>query len=459
MTTKHSKFTNIKKYKTKKEMNIGILIFSIIFIYLIVTVFMYATSKQISVYEVRKGSIVKDNTYTGVILRDETVVSAQEDGYVSYFQNESTKIKAGSNIYAVSSEKLETENEPEDTTTQTLNDELQDTLLTRTQSFNENFTANKFTTAYSFKNEISTVLQSASNQSRHSRLDAVIVQSGENVSVYPSTQDGIMMLTIDGYETMTEKDIKPEWFERVGYEPLSMDDRMKVEEGDAVYKLINSDEWKVYVRLDEESVKRLEDTTAVKTKINKETETIWADFSIFEKDGEFYGRLTYENSMIRYAKERFVTVELILEDQTGLKIPKSSVIEKPFYVVPQEYLDTIGSYNQGVMVKDGEDAVFQSVDIYYTTEDNQVYLNPSAFQKDTVLILPGGMETLSLKKTAPLQGVYCINKGYAVFKQVTILCENDDYYIVEEGTDYGLTNYDHIVQDAGTVQEGEVVFQ
>lgn len=58
----------ISQYKTKQEMNIGILIFALIFLYLIITVFTYATSKRISTYEVRKGSIVKDNSYTGLIL-------------------------------------------------------------------------------------------------------------------------------------------------------------------------------------------------------------------------------------------------------------------------------------------------------------------------------------------------------------------------------------------------------
>ena len=64
-----------------------------------------------------------------------------------------------------------------------------------------------------------------------------------------------------------------------------------------------------------------------------------------------------------------------------------------------------------------------------------------------------------MSKKRKLKGVYNINKGYAVFKEVEILCENDEYYIVKEGTSYGLYNYDHIVQDGTTVEEDEVVFQ
>ena len=109
MRTRNNKSININQYKRKQEMNIGILIFAIVFIYLVVTIFMYATSKRISVYEVREGSIVKDNTYTGLVLREEMVVNAESDGYVSYFQNPGSKIKRGSNVYALSSNKLNTE--------------------------------------------------------------------------------------------------------------------------------------------------------------------------------------------------------------------------------------------------------------------------------------------------------------------------------------------------------------
>ena len=41
--------SNIKVYQKKRHLNIGIVIFGVIFIYLIVTVLMYLTEKHISV--------------------------------------------------------------------------------------------------------------------------------------------------------------------------------------------------------------------------------------------------------------------------------------------------------------------------------------------------------------------------------------------------------------------------
>lgn len=59
--------------------------------------------------------------------------------------------------------------------------------------------------------------------------------------------------------------------------------------------------------------------------------------------------------------------------------------------------------------------------------------------------------------TDELTGVYNINKGYAVFKQINILSQNDDYTIVETGTTYGVALYDHIALDGSSVVENQTI--
>ena len=46
--------TSIQAYQKKWHMNIGVVIFGIIFVYLAVTVLMYLTENHISAYEVRE---------------------------------------------------------------------------------------------------------------------------------------------------------------------------------------------------------------------------------------------------------------------------------------------------------------------------------------------------------------------------------------------------------------------
>ncbi len=119
MSSKKNNSVNIKKYKTKREFNLGIFLFAIVFIYLVVTIILYFTGDRISVYEVREGSIVKDNSYTGLIIRKETAVTAESSGYISYYQAENSKIKRGMNIYALSPEKLDTSSKTDSNTGRT----------------------------------------------------------------------------------------------------------------------------------------------------------------------------------------------------------------------------------------------------------------------------------------------------------------------------------------------------
>ena len=62
------------------------------------------------------------------------------------------------------------------------------------------------------------------------------------------------------------------------------------------------------------------------------------------------------------------------------------------------------------------------------------------------------------KNAETLHGVYNINKGYAVFREVTIIDENEEYCVVESNNIYGLAAYDYIVLDATQVSEDEIVY-
>ena len=462
MKRKVKKTINIRHYKNKQEMNIGIVLFAFIFIYLVVTIFTYATAKRISVYEVREGSIVKDNSYTGLVLRKEQVFYADASGYVNYFQDENSKLRKGNNIYVLSNNKL---NIPSgnDTEGTMLTNEEQNNLIYKIQDFNESYTNGHFSSVYSLKTEINSALHGAANQSKTSQLDAVIAGNSDVIATYPSDSDGILVLNVDGYENLTEDTLDNKNFDRSNYESTQLTDQTKIKTGDPVYKVVTDENWDVYIQLDKKTAASLAGIQYVKTRINKNNDTIWAGLSIVKKGDDYYGHLAYDSAMIQYSNSRFLSVELILDDQSGLKIPKSAVIEKLFYTIPGEYLTTSGnSSSQGVMIQDGDSVKYQTVDIYYTEADGTVYLNPEAFESGTVLIKTGEsgtQETYSLGDQRALKGVFCINKGYAVFKTIQILCENDDYYIIQEGTAYGLSNYDHIVQDGHSVTENEVVFQ
>ena len=96
MAGKLKEYSNIRTFKKRnKQFNIGLLIFGVIFIYLIVTVFTYLTKNHVIRYEVREGSILKDNSYSGLVLREETIIPAAAGGYLNYYAAEGSKVAVG----------------------------------------------------------------------------------------------------------------------------------------------------------------------------------------------------------------------------------------------------------------------------------------------------------------------------------------------------------------------------
>lgn len=462
MTSKKNKSVSIRKYKHKKEMNLGIFLFAIVFLYLLIMIISYFTSDTISVYEVRKGSIVRDNSYTGLVIRNETVINAEEAGYVSFYQNGNSKVKKGAKIYALTDSELDTEEAASETAQTELREDVQSGIIRQIQNFNENYKESDFSSVYLLKNEVSISLQNELSQTKTEQLDTVIAESGLDAKTYTAARDGIVVYTIDGCESLTKDTFSDENFDRTSYESTVIEDGMRVAAGSPVYKMITGEEWSVIVELDEETAEELieNETDSIKARIDKDSETITASFSVIQRDGKYYGCLDIDNSMIRYAEDRYLNVELILEDQSGLKIPRTALVQEEFYVIPQDYLTTGGnSSSTGVLKRDeNRKAVFQTVDVYNITEDGYACVSQSDLDEGDALIKPEASDIYTVSETKMLNGVYNINKGYAVFRKVTVLCENDEYCIVQEGEDYGLSNYDHIVQNGKSVEAEEVVY-
>lgn len=454
--------SNITVFRKKWNINTGVIIFGIVFIYLFATVLMYLTGKHISAYEVREGSILKDNAYTGFIVRKEMVINADADGYVNYFAPEGSKVGAKTNVYSLSQEELDfTESTTEESAELTA--EEQNSILLKIQDFAGDFDAEQFGDVYMLKSNIGTVLESKSTQSRQSQLNEMLTAGTAGLQVYRAGTPGIVIYSTDGYENITISDIKEEMITKQNYEQVSFKNNSKIKAGEPAYKVVTDDTWTLVILLDEETAEKMADMEYVQVQFSKDHETATADFALYNtENGGNLGFLTFNSSMVRYAKERYLDIELILENESGLKIPKSSVVKKDFYEVPESYLTKGGNSNEnGVLIAgSGDNASFKKVDIYYRDNENGlVYLDPDVFDGNTTLIKPDSPDTYTLRKTKSLKGVYNINKGYAVFRPIKILCESEEYYIVESGNSYGLSNYDHIALVGKDVKENDVVFQ
>ena len=84
-----------------RNINIGKLIFLVIFIYMLFSVYTYWSREKIQPYEVTEGAIVNDRNYTGIILRKETTQYLDTSGYVNYYVREGRRVAVGTSICSV----------------------------------------------------------------------------------------------------------------------------------------------------------------------------------------------------------------------------------------------------------------------------------------------------------------------------------------------------------------------
>ena len=466
-------------------LNIGTIMFGILFIYMSFSAILYFTTTHIESYQVTSGPLSRNETYTGLAIREETVCTAPSSGYITYYAREGSKINASGAVYGLSSTK-------KSTSTASLATEELLKIRNDMMSFSKGFNSSKFNNTYSFKYELKgNILQYAESENSSSapltsdEYDESDDSSGEdnitnsnvyagNESICQSQSDGIILYSTDNYEGKTIDTVTAEDFDQNSYHETDLKTSDSVQSGDDVYTIITDERWSLLIPLSDKQAEKLKDRSTIRVKFLKDDMTQNGDFSIITIDGGKYGQIDFNKGLIRYASDRFLDIELVTNTVVGLKIPLSSIVTKDFYVVPSR-MATTQNNETGFMLASGnkDSGTFKSVSIYASVEDASVsklatdgsedqpmiyYIDKSSFKEGDALIDPDTGEKYIIGETDTLEGVYCINKGYAVFKQIHILCESDEYYIVESGNSYGLANYDHIALVGKDVRENDIVY-
>lgn len=283
---------------------------------------------------------------------------------------------------------------------------------------------------------------------------------------------GILEYYTDGYEDVTVDSITEEMLDSSAYEKQNLKKEL-VQAGEQVYKLSLSEKWSLVVPLTEEEAAGFqeEERKFMEVEFTRDHTTAWAEFSIIYAGTVPCAKLDFNNSMVRFADLRYIEVEFQVEDETGLKIPNTAIVEKDFYQVPQSFLvenEEGRGFMKEVYDETGQpDTVFVDTTLYYADEE-YYYIDPKESDPvtgqvkmpiGTFLVEPDSEERFQIGTSLTLQGVYNINKGFTQFRQINILYQNEEFALVEEGTSYGLTVYDRIVLNGTAVDEDEVIYK
>ena len=89
------------RYRRPLNLNVGMIIFAIIFVYLTFSVSAYLRREKVQFYEVVEGGIVNDKSYTGLILREEAIRYTDRPGYINFYLREGKRASVGTRIYSL----------------------------------------------------------------------------------------------------------------------------------------------------------------------------------------------------------------------------------------------------------------------------------------------------------------------------------------------------------------------
>lgn len=540
----------IIRYRRSFHINVGMIIFFLIFVYMAFYVYSYIRRDKVQFYEVEAGGIVNDKSYTGLILRTEEIKYTDRAGYINYYIREGKRVSVGSPIYSLdetgSLADFLAENPGVE---EKMSEEDLADLKRQLSSFSLSYDDMDFSSVSDTKYSLEASVMEYMNFGNMDDLDAALTAAGIHYQQVRSSESGIVSYAIDGFsdlvpdllkeskakeETSAENEtessetedenqetseesseaqedgsgeedqedessaaqleedraqaqeqaeilnnitlysnvspssITEDHFDKTKYIRNITKSGELIERGAPAYKLITSEDWSLIFQLSEEDIQEYSDKTQLQVSFTSHDLTATGNFSIITgADGKQYGKLDFNKYVVQFSSERFVNFEILSEDVKGLKIPVSSVTTKDFFLIPVDYAAQGGDTSQTGFMKEvyGEDGTstiqFVPADIYYST-DEYYYIDKSEnspLKAGDYIVKQGSSERYQIGPTASLEGVYNINKGYAVFRQIEVISSNDEYYTIEKGTPYGLSVYDHIVLDADTVQEGAIIYQ
>jgi hypothetical protein len=454
----------VVKFKRRKSINIGIIVFLILFLYIAINVYIYFTKEQLSIYEVHEGTTAIDNRITALILREEQIITSTKAGYVSYYQKEGARVAKNAYIYSLDDSGQMLDVIATGDVPITMSEKNTAELLHSIRAFRNSFRDEDYKKVYDFKEDAQSTVLDILNTTMLTNEQALLEETGQTYAydTVSSPLSGIVSYYTDGLEEVTEESVNADMFDTENYVRTSLRTSDIIDVNIPIYKLITSEQWKLVLSLTEDQYDNLQGKEQIRFTVLEDDFDMTGGLTVSKKGSDYFAVITMNKYLSNYLEERYLEVELNYDAVEGLKIPLTSIIDKDFYLVPIEYFSMgANSTDNGLIVetydeKSGEAKYkFVPTDIYFQ-DDAYAYVDTDLFPAGTYIHSSTNTERYTLGPTNKLTGVYNVNLGYAVFKYIEIQYQNEEYAIISKDTKNGLSAYDQIALD-GTIAKNQAI--
>lgn len=454
MAKKNSK---IIKYRKPWNLNVGVIIFAFIFVYLVASVVMYLSKEKVHTYEVAQGSLTAYSDYTALILRSETVTSCANTGSICYYVREGRRVGVDDLVFSIDEsgqmQALAEQNTGESSLPAEDLKELKEDMVQYVLSYDNM----DYSTVYDMKTSVQSALLKYINANIGEGLSGRAAESSTLVKSFASAS-GVVSMALDGLEGMTPELVTAESFDASKYPRTVLQSGQMVESGTPVYKTIDSEEWQLVFPITEADREKFSGEKTLTLTFKGTALEVSGEFQTFQgADGNIYGQITLNQFMVQFIDKRYVNIQIETENAVGLKIPISAVVYKNYFKVPKTFMTEDGELLVEVYGEDGSRSVEKVTPVTYSTEEEYCYVDAAVYQAGQYICQEDSNERYQLTQTEELPGIYNMNRGYTVFRKIRIIDESEEYYIIS-ATDSAVSVYDHIVLDSSTVSENQIIY-
>lgn len=450
------------------QVNIGTIIFGVIFVYIIIRILISLPKEKLAIYEVQNSYIDTNISTTALIIREETLVTAESSGYVSYYVRDGEKIGKNKTIYTIDETgSVYAKLKDSDSDSLTMSKDGLEEVRTRISNFENYFDFSDFSDVYNFRYDIENAVLELTNEALIEQLTS-LDSNDTNAATYKkinTKEAGIVTYYQDGYETFNIDSFKASDVDKNTYKKKTLKTGEIINSGDPVYKLITSENWYLIAPVSEKEANELEGKDYITINIHNSSKNIDCNFELVTKDSKHFVILSLNQQMVNYINERYIDIVILQDQNNGLKIPNTSITQKKVYKIPMNYISK-GSdsmeekfFNIKKLDENGDVTLKQVEPAIYMKDDDFCYVDPNDFSSEDVLVSPDTNETLALSQLekAEIDGVYCVNQGITNFRYIDEIFQDNEYTIVRSDVDYSIARYDRIILNQTMVKENQII--
>ena len=458
----------VKRSSAVSQLNAGTIIIFAFCVYILINIFIFLHRPHLTIYEVQQLPMASNTKAEAVIIRNETPVKTGIAGYVNYYMRNGQRVAKGETIYSIDESRqiynLISEQDLKYTFSKDDISQIKECIF----DYQESYDSSDFESVYSLRDDLTATVNNISDTYLLENLNQILVNKeySGSLTVHQSEQPGLISYFTDTLDGLTVEGVTKATFDRKNYRSANLFDANLKEQGSTIYKILADEKWDIVLNLTEEQYNKISSQTMLSFTIEEDNLKLTKPVVFMHVGDSYLARITLNQYMVRYINKRFLTIALDIDNKTGLKIPKSAIVQKQFYMVPNEYFvrggDNPGS-EWGINVLKIDEKTkeryysFCPTEIYYEDE-NYKYIDINTVTYNTAIYNDDTQETFPMTLEGTLTGVYNINKGFALFRRIEMLQDGKDFCVVEAGVPYSISEHDHIAKDSSTITESQTIY-